>query len=79
MIRATCFNCKQKFTLDEKFVAVELAKLGNPHPRFFTAHCPRCRRAIKVSLRGVRLPEASPSAAGELARGKAEVEEPGEQ
>jgi hypothetical protein len=67
MIRVACFKCKQRFTLDEAFVAVELAKLDNPHPRFFTAHCPRCRQAIKVSLKGVRLPEVPPPAADEPA------------
>lgn len=65
MIRVACFKCKQRFTLDEGFVAVELAKLDNPHPRFFTAHCPRCRQAIKVSLKGVRLPEVPQPAAVE--------------
>jgi hypothetical protein len=65
MIRVACFKCKQRFTLDEGFVAAELAKLDNPHPRFFTAHCPRCRQAIKVSLKGVRLPEVPLPAADE--------------
>jgi hypothetical protein len=77
MIRVVCFKCKQRFTLDEEFVAIELAKLDNPHPRFFTAHCPRCRQAIKVSLRGVRLPEAPPPAMDEPAEEeKAKGEEP---
>jgi hypothetical protein len=74
MIRVACFKCKQRFTLDEQFVAVELAKLDNPHPRFFTAHCPRCRQAIKVSLKGIKLPEVPLAAAGEPAeeeKGKA--------
>ena len=65
MIRVACFKCKQRFTLDEEFVAVELAKLDNPTPRFFTAHCPQCRQAIKVSLKGVRLPAVPPPAADE--------------
>jgi hypothetical protein len=65
MIRVACFKCKQRFILDEEFVAVELAKLDNPRPRFFTAHCPGCRKAIKVSLRGVKLPEVPPPAVGE--------------
>ena len=79
MIRVACFKCKQRFTLDEEFVAVELAKLDNPHPRFFTAHCPRCRQAIKVSLRGVRLPEVPPPPAVELTEEeKAKAREPEE-
>jgi len=76
MIRATCFNCKQRFTLDEEFVAVELARLGNLHPRFFTARCPRCRRAIKVSLKGVRLPEVPTPATSEPAGKVGELEGP---
>lgn len=84
MIRVTCFKCRQRFTVDEDFVAVELAKLGNPHPRFFTARCPRCRQAIKVSLKGVRLPEIPTPAAGEAAgeekaeAGESEEQEAGE-
>ena len=78
MIRVSCFKCKQRFTLDEEFVAVELAKLDNPHPRFFTAHCPRCRQAIKVSLKGARLPEVPPPAAVEPAAEKAAAREPEE-
>jgi hypothetical protein len=79
MIRVACFKCKNRFTLDEEFVAVELAKVDNPHPRYFTAHCPRCRQAIKVSLKGVKLPEVPPPAAGEPAEEeKAEVGEPEE-
>jgi len=79
MIRVACFKCRQRFILDEEFVAVELAKLDDPHPRYFTAHCPRCRQAIKVSLRGVKLPEVPPPAAGEPAEEEqAEAEEPEE-
>jgi hypothetical protein len=79
MIRVSCFKCRQRFTLDEEFVALELAKLGNPNPRYFTAHCPQCRQAIKVSLRGVRLPEVPPPTAGEAAQEKkAEAGEPEE-
>ena len=79
MIRVSCFKCKQRFILDEEFVAVELAKLDNPHPRFFTAHCPRCRQALKVSLKGVRLPQVLPPGAVEPAEEeKAKVEEPEE-
>lgn len=78
MIRVSCFKCKQRFILEEEFVAVELAKLDNPHPRFFTAHCPRCRQAIKVSLKGVGLPEVPPPAAGEPAEEKAAAVEPEE-
>jgi hypothetical protein len=79
MIRVACFKCKQRFTLDEEFVAVELAKLDNPHPRFFTAHCPRCRQAIKVSLKGIKLPEVPPPAMDEPAEEeKAEAREPEE-
>jgi hypothetical protein len=77
MIRVACFKCRQRFTLAEEFVAVELAKLDDPHPRYFTAHCPSCRQAIKVSLKGVRLPEVPPPAASEPAEEeKAEIKEP---
>lgn len=65
MIRVSCFKCRQRFVLEEEFVAIELAKLEHPNPRFFTAHCPRCRQAIKVSLKGVKLPEVSPPATAE--------------
>jgi len=79
MIRAACFKCKQRFTLDEEFVAVELVKLDNPHPRFFTAHCPRCRQAIKVSLKGIRLPEVPlPAAVEPAGEEKPEAGEPKE-
>ena len=76
MIRVACFKCRQRFTLAEEFVAVELAKLDNPHPRFFTAHCPRCRQAIKVSLKGVRLPEVPPAAGEPIEEEKTEAKEP---
>jgi hypothetical protein len=78
MIRVACFKCKQRFTLDEEFVAVELAKLNNPHPRFFTAHCPRCRQAIKVSLKGIKLPEVPPPAMDEPAEEKKAEKAPAE-
>ena len=78
MIRVSCFKCRQRFTLDEEFMAVELAKLDNPRPRFFTAHCPRCRQGIKVSLRGVKLPEVPPAAGEPVEEEKAKAGEPEE-
>jgi hypothetical protein len=79
MIRVACFKCRQRFTLDEEFVAADLAKLDDPHPRYFTAHCPRCRQAIKVSLRGVRLPEVPPAVGEPAEKEKAKAGEPEEE
>jgi hypothetical protein len=58
MIKARCYKCGTAFQLTEQNVANALAAEGITHkPTHYTAECPRCRRAIKVSLKRVRLPE----------------------
>jgi hypothetical protein len=58
MIKARCYKCGQAFTLTEQFIANALAAQGvTAKPAHYTAECPRCRQAIKVPLKRVRLPK----------------------
>ena len=58
MIKARCFKCGHAFQVAEQLIANELAAEGiTRKPSHYTAECPRCRRAIKVPLKRVRLPE----------------------
>lgn len=58
MIKTRCYKCGTAFQLTEQHVANALAAEGiTRKPAHYTAECPRCRRAIKVSLKRVRLPE----------------------
>ena len=58
MIKARCYKCGNAFQLTEQFIANELAAQGvERKPPHYTAECPHCRQAIKVSLKRVRLPE----------------------
>ncbi len=57
MIKIRCFRCGNAFQLTEQHVANALAAEGiSGKPTHYVADCPHCRHAIKVSLRGVRLP-----------------------
>jgi hypothetical protein len=70
MIKARCFKCGQAFTLTEQFVANALAAQGlTQKPAHYTAECPRCRQAIKVPLKRVRLPEPEVEAEDEEVQG----------
>ena len=58
MIRARCFKCGNAFQLTEQNIANALAAEGSTRkPAHYTAECPQCRQAIKISLKRVRLPE----------------------
>lgn len=58
MIKARCFRCGHAFLLTEQYVANALAAEGIVRkPSHYTAECPSCRKANKISLRGVRLPK----------------------
>jgi hypothetical protein len=58
MIKVRCYKCGNAFQLTEQFIANELAAEGvERKPAHYTAECPRCRQAIKVSLKRARLPE----------------------
>ena len=58
MVKVRCFRCGTAFQLTEQHIANELAAQGvGKKPSHYTAECPRCRRANKVSLKRVRLPE----------------------
>lgn len=59
MIKVRCFRCSNAFQLTEQQVANTLAAQGvSGKPSHYVAECPHCRQAIKISLKGVRLPEA---------------------
>lgn len=71
MIKVRCFKCGNAFQLTEQFVANALAAEDiTRKPAHYTAECPRCRQAIKISLKRVRLPE--PEAVEESGEGEAE-------
>jgi hypothetical protein len=59
MIKVRCYKCGNAFQLTEQFVANALAAEEiTRKPAHYTAECPRCRQAIKIPLKRVRLPEA---------------------
>ena len=58
MVKVRCFRCGTAFQLTEQHIANELAAQGiSKKPSHYTAECPSCRRANKVSIKRVRLPE----------------------
>jgi hypothetical protein len=58
MIKVRCFKCGNAFQLTEQYVANALAAEEiTQKPSHYTAECPRCRQAIKIPLKRVRLPE----------------------
>ena len=58
MVKVRCFRCGNAFQLTEQNIANALAAEGvTGKPAHYSAECPRCRRANKVSLKRVRLPE----------------------
>jgi hypothetical protein len=58
MVKVRCFRCGNAFQLTEQYIANALAAEGvTGKPAHYSAECPRCRRANKVSLKRVRLPE----------------------
>ena len=58
MLKVRCFKCGNAFQLTEQYVANALAAEGIARkPAHYTAECPQCRQAIKISLKRVRLPE----------------------
>lgn len=58
MIKVRCFKCGHAFQLTEQYIANDLAAQGvEKKPVHYVVECPRCRQAIKVSLKRVRLPE----------------------
>ena len=61
MIKVRCFKCGTPYHLTEQNIANDLAAQGiDRKPAHYTAECPRCRQANKVSLKRVRLPEPEP-------------------
>ena len=59
MVKARCFKCGHAFHLSEQQIANALANEGVIRkPSHYTAECPRCRQAIKLSLKRVHLPDA---------------------
>lgn len=57
MIKVRCFKCGFAFQLLEQNIANSLAAQGiERKPQHYSAECPRCRQANKVSLKRVRLP-----------------------
>ncbi len=62
MIKTRCFKCGHAFQLTEQNVANALAAEGvTQKPAHYATECPRCRQAIKVPLKRVRLPEPESS------------------
>ena len=62
MIKARCFRCGHAYQLTEQNIANALAAQGiTGKPAHYTTECPRCRRANKISLRRVVLPEPEPA------------------
>ena len=58
MLKVRCFKCGNAFQLTEQYVANALAAEGIARkPAHYTAECPHCRQAIKVSLKRARLPD----------------------
>jgi hypothetical protein len=58
MIKVRCYKCSNAFQLTEQFIANSLAAEGiTQKPAHYTAECPRCRQANKVSLKRTRLPK----------------------
>jgi hypothetical protein len=58
MVKVRCFKCSNAFQLTEQYIANALAVEGvTGKPTHYTAECPRCRQANKVSLKHVRLPQ----------------------
>jgi hypothetical protein len=62
MVTVTCYNCKRRFGVAEQEIADGVARLEKANPRFYTARCPACHSANKVSLKGLRLPPPTPPA-----------------
>ena len=57
MVKVRCFKCGNAFQLTEQHIANALAAQGvEGKPAHYSAECPRCRQANKVSLKRVRLP-----------------------
>ena len=68
MIKVRCFKCGTAFQLTEQYIANTLEAEGIARkPAHYTAECPRCRQAIKVSLKRVRLPEPEETGQGDEA------------
>jgi hypothetical protein len=66
MIKARCYKCGNAFQLTEQYIANALAAEGiGKKPTHYVAECPRCRQAIKISLKRVRLPEPESAEAQE--------------
>ena len=60
MIKVRCFGCSHAFQLTEQTVANALAaQEGSGKPTHYIAECPRCRQAVKVPLKRVRLPSVT--------------------
>ena len=58
MVRVRCFKCGNAFQLTEQYIANALAAQGiTGKPAHYSAECPQCRQANKVSLKRVRLPK----------------------
>ncbi|GEM_PF-909465 len=57
-MKVRCFRCSNAFQLTTQQIANNLAAQGvSGRPSHYVAECPHCRQAIKISLKGVRLPE----------------------
>ena len=59
MLKITCFNCKQSWTLNSESVqaAYDSLEEGQTH---YTIECPKCRKTNKVAIKQLRrnLPRA---------------------
>ena len=65
MIKVRCFKCSNAYQLTEQYIANALAAEGiSRKPAHYTAECPHCRQANKVSLKRVRLPEPEAAPTG---------------
>jgi len=53
MLKITCFNCKQSWTLNQEAVSAILAGL-EPGQSHYPLECPRCRKVNKVSVKQMK-------------------------
>jgi Zn ribbon nucleic-acid-binding protein len=77
MVKARCFKCGHAFHLSEQQIANALANEGlTRKPSHYTAECPRCRQAIKLPLKRVRLPDAEQGDEGQSDEGQSDEDQP---
>jgi hypothetical protein len=72
MIKVRCFKCSNAFQLTEQHIANALAAEGiSRKPAHYTAECPYCRQANKVSLRRRQHRQKGKAKRSPKARGRA--------